>query len=104
MIYMDFKLALFKNDISSFNIPYIVVDNTLFFKGKDIATILGYADTKKAISNNVDNDDKHNLETVINDSQIRGESNYPLDYNHTKIKTNCLSSYLQLNELTLYKL
>ena len=39
---MDFKIALFENDISSFNIPYIIVDNFPDFQGKDIASILGY--------------------------------------------------------------
>ena len=62
MIYMDFKIALFKNDISSFNIPYIVVDNLPYFKGKDIATILAYNNTTQAIRINVDDDEKQTLE------------------------------------------
>ena len=46
---MDLKIALFKNDVSSFNIPYIIVNNFPYFKGKDIATILGYNNTAQAI-------------------------------------------------------
>ena len=52
---MDFKIALFENDISSFNIPYIIVDNFPYLKGKDIATILGYNNTKQALRVNVAN-------------------------------------------------
>ena len=70
---MDFKIALFENDISSFNIPYIIVDNFPYFKGKDIASILGYSDTKQAIIINVDEDDKQKLEELNQQiEQVRG--------------------------------
>ena len=82
MIYMDFKIALFKNDISSFNIPYIVVDNSPYFKGKDIANILGYANTKQAIISNVDDEDKNKLEDLKSRAKEHGgQSKCPLDYN-----------------------
>ena len=42
---------------SSFKIHQVVVDGVLWFRGKDVAKILGYANTVKAISNNVDDDD-----------------------------------------------
>ena len=40
-----------------------------WFRGKDVATILDYADTKKAITQNVSDVDKQNLEEVMGESQ-----------------------------------
>ena len=37
---------------------YIDNKQNVWFKGKDIAQILGYSDTDKAIRNNVDDEDK----------------------------------------------
>ena len=36
----------------------VEIDNTVWFVGKDVATALGYKDTKQAISINVDSEDK----------------------------------------------
>ena len=42
---------------ANYDIRYILVDGEPWFKGKEVATALGYADTKKAISKNVDDCD-----------------------------------------------
>lgn len=46
---------------SSLKIHQIILDGTPWFRGKDVASILGYADTKKAISKHVDSDNKRQL-------------------------------------------
>ena len=46
-----------------------VIDGQPWFRGKDVATMLEYANTVKAISNNVHEDDRKKLE----------EFNLPLD-------------------------
>ena len=94
---MDFKIALFENNISSLNIPYIIIDDAPYFKGKDIATVLGYADTKQAIRVNVDDDDKNNLEELnLQLESLGGVSNTPLDYNE--------GNTIYINESGLYSL
>lgn len=44
----------------------VIIDNddNVWFSGTDVANALSYKDTKKAIKNNVDNDDKINLEDI----------------------------------------
>ena len=39
--------------------------NNIWFSGKDIATILDYSDTKRAIQTHVDNEDKINFESLL---------------------------------------
>ena len=46
---------------AAFNLECIVVDDMPWFKGREVATILNYANTKQAIINNVSNDDKKNI-------------------------------------------
>ena len=43
----------------------IVVNGDPWFKGKDIATLLDYADTKKAIAKNVSEDDRKKMEELM---------------------------------------
>jgi prophage antirepressor-like protein len=77
----------------SFNnkkVNYIIVKDDPWFRGKDIATILEYADTKQAIRVNVDTEDKQKLE------KLRGVLNTPLDYNELN------TTYI--NEAGLYSL
>ena len=61
--------------IQSTKIPYVLVDNQPWLKGKDIATILGYADTQQAMRVNVDADFKCKMEG------LRPVSDTPLNYN-----------------------
>jgi prophage antirepressor-like protein len=66
------KIVNFSN--GSFSIVCLVVSNTPWFKGREVATILGYANTKQAIINNVDDDDKKRLD------ELEGLFDRPLDY------------------------
>ena len=53
------KLQKYNNNILQCNIGcFINDDNEIYFRGKDVATALGYNDTTHAIINNVDDDDK----------------------------------------------
>ena len=52
----------------SFNnkpIACVVVGGDPWFRGKDIATSLGYADTKQAIAKNVSEDDRKKMEELM---------------------------------------
>ena len=76
---------------SSFKVQCVCVDGNPWFRDKDVATVLGYVNTKQAIRVNVDEDDKHTLcdllatqkQGVLPDSppKSRGDSEYPLDSN-----------------------
>ena len=71
---MDSQIGLFKYETSTFQIPYVLVDNQPWFKGKDIANTLGYIDTKRAIQHHVDDDDKSKME------ELMGDNLSPMDY------------------------
>ena len=61
----------------SFNnkpIACVVVGGDPWFKGKDIATLLDYADTKQAIAQNVSKDDRKKME------ELSGVSQTPIGY------------------------
>ena len=76
----------------SFNnqaITCVVVNGDPWFKAKDIATILAYANTKKAIIDNVDDDDKRKLVDLMGDQS-------PMVYNDR--------SAIYINEPGLYSL
>lgn len=51
------NLQIFKNNDFG-EIRTIEIDNEIWFVGKDVAIALGYANSSKAVSNHVDNDDK----------------------------------------------
>ena len=82
------QIQTFQN--SSFKVQCVCVSGEPWFRGRDVATVLGYANTVKAISNNVDDDDKKKLK------ELGGHSDYPLDANAK------LSMYI--NESGLYSL
>lgn len=73
------ELQIFEN--SEFgSVRTILIDNEPFFVGKDVANILGYADTYGALKKHVDDEDKQNCQndsfetprgmTVINESGL----------------------------------
>lgn len=73
------ELEIFKSDEFG-NIRTVTINNEPWFVGKDIATILGYSNTRKALADHVDEEDKgvtkcdtpggvQNL-TVINESGL----------------------------------
>ena len=56
------QIETFQN--SSFTVECICVKGEPWFRGKDVATILGYANTKKAIIMHVHSDYKKKLEEL----------------------------------------
>ena len=56
------KIINFSNAV--FSIECIVASDTPWFKGKEIATILGYANTMQAIRTNIDEDDRKKMEEL----------------------------------------
>ena len=54
---MTNELKIFKNDEFG-EIRTITIDGEPWFVGKDIATALGYKNTRQAISTNVNTEDK----------------------------------------------
>ena len=62
------KIVNFSN--ADFSIECIMVDDMPWFKGKEVATILGYANTKNAIINNVREQDKRKMEEIGGPSQV----------------------------------
>ncbi len=49
---------------SSFKVQCFCIEGAPWFKGKDIATILGYKNTTQAILVNVDEDDRNKIEEL----------------------------------------
>ena len=73
-------------DILTFNkhdtvarVKGIVVDGNAWFKGKEVATILGYANTKNAINKHVHKDDKKTL------GELDAPHHGSLTYNHRNL-------------------
>lgn len=84
------ELEIFKNEEFG-EIRTVVIENEPWFVGKDIAEILGYANTRKAINDHVDEDDKTDGVT-IRDS-IGREQN-PIVVNESGLYSLILSSKL----------
>ena len=64
------KVQVFKNE--EFEVRTVEVDGEPWFVGKDVATILGYADPNKAIATHVDAEDKLNDKTASSLGQRGG--------------------------------
>ncbi len=59
------KLQRFENEILNVKVGcFINNKNEIYFRGKDVATALGYENTTQAIIINVDDDDKRKLEEI----------------------------------------
>lgn len=69
----------------------VTIDGEAWFVGKDAATILGYANTRKAITDHVDNDDK--MDGVTIRDSIGREQN-PIFINESGLYSLILSSKL----------
>ncbi len=50
---------------SSFKVQRVCVDGNPWCRGKDVATVLGYVNTKQALIKNVDEDDKQILSNLL---------------------------------------
>ncbi len=68
----------------SFKIQGICINGDPWFRGKDIATVLGYADTKKSIAKNVDDNDRQILSDLLALTNEGGISESPLDVGGTQ--------------------
>lgn len=60
-------MDIIKTYYCSNELKYINVNGEPWFRGKDVATILEYVDTVKAIANNVSEDDRNKLEELMGD-------------------------------------
>ena len=90
------------SDIQIFNNPEfgqvrtVVIDDEPWFVGKDVATALGYSNTKDALAKHVDDDDKkmgsQNATPSIKDSL--GRDQYPVFINESGLYGLVLSSKL----------
>lgn len=65
------ELQIFQNPEFG-SVKTLSVDGAPFFVGKDVANILGYANTSKALSDHVDEDDKLNNESLVSLGQRGG--------------------------------
>ena len=63
---MNMEIKMYNNKESNFSI-YIYTDSkgNAWFKGKEIATLLGYKDTDNAVRTHVDPEDKKKLPQII---------------------------------------
>jgi prophage antirepressor-like protein len=85
------ELATFTSSDSDFQLQYLVLDGEPWFRGKDAAALLGYANTKQAIQTHVHDDDRKKLK------EIRGlESRPPTSSN--------AENSIFINEAGLYSL
>ena len=57
---------------TSRKVHQISLDGTPWFKGKDVAVLLGYANTRQAVTNNVDEDDRRQLCEVCSNAKAVG--------------------------------
>ena len=64
------EIQKYNNIILSCDIECILVGSDVWFRGKDIAIALGYKDTQHAILNNVEDEDKQNLEMINGGCEI----------------------------------
>ena len=70
---MEMKIVNYKNDELKVEINcYVDDEKEIWFRGKEISTILGYKDTKKAIQLHVDSDDKKLIDHRIRLNSSRG--------------------------------
>lgn len=60
------NLKVFENEELG-SIRTVMIDNIPYFVGKDVATILGYTNTSKAIRDHVSNEDKQTERIVMAD-------------------------------------
>jgi len=80
------------------NLKTIIVDDNIYFYGKDICIILEYKDTINAIKSHVDDEDKITMENLMNklEDKFRGGKSPPLKHNEKQA--------IYINESGLYSL
>lgn len=65
------ELKIFENEEFG-KVRTTIINNEIMFVGKDVAKVLGYSDTNKAIATHVDSDDKLNDKTALSLGQRGG--------------------------------
>ena len=84
------------NEITSYvfdgsNVRTLVIDGQPYFVGKDVSEVLGYANTRDALSKHVDSEDKNTV--AIHDGIKRGNPNQTV-INESGLYSLILSSKL----------
>ena len=59
------------NDALDCNLNYKMIDDVIYFKAKEVATLLGYSNTRSAIIDHVDDAYKHKLKDISSSHEIR---------------------------------
>ena len=60
------EIQKFENNILKCSVDCVIVDNNVWFRGKDVAKALGYKDTAQAVRDNVEEEDRQKLEELVN--------------------------------------
>jgi prophage antirepressor-like protein len=55
------EIQKFENNILKCSVDCVIVDNNVWFRGKDVAKALGYKDTAQAVRDNVEEEDRQKL-------------------------------------------
>jgi len=92
------EMQTFKHSVLNWAVTCVNVEGSVWFKGKDIATILGYSNTRAAIRNSVEVEDKKELD------ELGGQSDCPLGGTQTAPLTSNESSTIYINESGLFSL
>ena len=82
--------SLTKWDFENSEVRTLIIDNQPYFVGKDVATVLGYSNPRKAIGDHVDEEDKN---TVTIRDGIKGNPNMTV-INESGLYSLILSSKL----------
>ena len=87
---------ILKFNLNNNAVACVLADGNPWLKAREVATILGYANTKQAITKNVDEDDKQTYAKILETLQVGGLSERPPDSND--------KNAIYINEPALYSL
>ena len=79
---MDIDMLTISNNAGNLKLSYKQFNDITYFKAKDIATILGYSNTRQAIIDHVDDAYKHNLKDIAigNETRLLAGSDHNMIY------------------------
>ena len=88
------------------DLPIIKYRDEIWFRGKSVAEILGYAIQHKAIREHIDPEDRVKIAELRGVSESRGSKMDPLKYRDSKTEplTNNQRNAIYINESGLYSL
>ena len=100
---MTSAIVEFKNEALNATINTIKVGDTIYFRGKDVSTVLGYSDPDQAVRKHVDIDYKCLLSDLVTPPrrfdggfQIDGGSDFQRKTNHLYHRTWNVSTHIQV--------